>query len=75
MAKPTENDWETTGHVRTLVVQGGPVAGVYLCYRMAVPFLPALTRALALAVVFAPIQRWLESKFKRPDAAAGSRCF
>jgi predicted PurR-regulated permease PerM len=70
MAKPPENEWETAGHERTLVVLGCTVAGVYLCYRMALPFLPVLTWAFALAVVFAPFQRWLESKFKRPGAAA-----
>ena len=70
MAKPPENDWETAAHVRTLVVLGTTGAGIYLCYRMAVPFLPSLTWALALAVLCAPFQHWLESRFKTPGAAA-----
>ena len=70
MAAPPENDWETAGHVRTLVVLLATGAGVYLCYRMAVPFLPALTWALALAVLCAPFQHWLESRFKTQGAAA-----
>ena len=70
MAELPENNWNTAGHVRTLVVLGATGAGVYLCYRMAVPFLPALTWALALGVLFAPFQLWLESKLKRPGMAA-----
>jgi predicted PurR-regulated permease PerM len=45
--------------------------GGYLCYRMALPFLPALTWAAALAILFAPLHRWLESKFQRANLAAG----
>ena len=70
MSALPENDWGTAGHVRTLVVLGTTGAGVYLCYRMAVPFLPALTWALALAVLCAPLQRWLEFRFKTPGVAA-----
>ena len=70
MSALPENDWGTAGHVRTLVVLGTTGAGVYLCYRMAVPFLPALTWALALAVLCTPLQRWLEFRFKTPGVAA-----
>jgi hypothetical protein len=58
-------------HVRTLVILGATGAGGYLCYRMALPFLPAVTWALALAVLFAPFQRWQEGRLKRPGMAAG----
>jgi predicted PurR-regulated permease PerM len=44
--------------------------GAYLCFRLAIPFLPALAWALALAVLFAPLQRWLEAKLRRPSLAA-----
>lgn len=44
--------------------------GIYFCYMMAAPFLPALAWALALAVLFTPCQRWLESRFTHPSAAA-----
>ena len=44
--------------------------GIYLCYLMALPFVPALTWALALAVLFMPVQRWLESTLKHPNLAA-----
>jgi predicted PurR-regulated permease PerM len=38
---------------------------------MALPFLPAITWALALAILFSPFQRWLESKRIHPGLAAG----
>ena len=44
--------------------------GLYLCYLMALPFVPALTWALALAVLFMPVHRWLESTVKHPNLAA-----
>ncbi|MCB4791917.1 MAG: AI-2E family transporter [Elusimicrobia bacterium] len=44
--------------------------GIYLCYRLSEPFLPSLTWALALAVLFTPLQEWLELKLKRPSLAA-----
>ena len=39
-----------------LVVLLATDLGVYLCYLLAVPFLPPLVWAVALAVVFAPLQ-------------------
>lgn len=47
------------------------VAGLYLCYRMALPFLPALAWALALALLLAPLQRWLERNLRSPGISAG----
>jgi predicted PurR-regulated permease PerM len=69
-AAPIVNDWGSRSHVQTLVLMGATVVGIYLCYRLATPFLPALAWALALAVLFCPLQRWLESKLKRPSLAA-----
>lgn len=63
-------EWASAGHVRTLVVLAATGFGVYLCYRLALPFLPALVWALALAVLFSPFHRWLESKVPHPSAAA-----
>ena len=64
------NDWGSRSHVQTLVLMAVSALGLYLCYRMAAPFLPALAWALALAVLFSPFQRWLESKLKHPNLAA-----
>ena len=67
---PIEQDWGSRDHVQTLVLMLATVLGVYLCYRMAVPFLSVLAWALMLAVLFTPLQRWLESKIKHPSLAA-----
>ena len=44
--------------------------GVYLCYRLARPCIPALVWAGALALIFTPLQRWMEARVKRPNLAA-----
>jgi predicted PurR-regulated permease PerM len=46
--------------------------GIYLCFRIAVPFLSALAWALALAVLLVPLQRLLERKLKQPSLAAAT---
>ncbi len=58
------------GQARTLVLIALTVAGLSLCYLLAAPFLPALAWALALAVLFTPLQKWLESKIPHPSFAA-----
>jgi predicted PurR-regulated permease PerM len=55
-------------HLLALVV--ATALGVYLCYLMILSFVPALTWALALAVLFMPVHRWLESTVKHPNLAA-----
>ena len=44
--------------------------GIYICYRLMTPFLPSITAAIALAVVFEPLQLAIESRLKRPGLAA-----
>ena len=44
---------------RPLLLGGGVVFLVYLCWRMLAPFLPALCWAFALALIAEPIQAWL----------------
>lgn len=65
-----ENDWGSSNHVQTLVLMLATVLGVYLCYKLALPFLAVLTWALTLAVLFSPLQIWLESKLKHSSLAA-----
>ena len=69
-AAPIANDWGSRRHVQTLVLMAATVFGIYLCYRLAAPFLASIAWALALSVLFAPVQRWLESKLKRRGLAA-----
>lgn len=56
--------------VRLAVLTVITVGGVYLCVRLAAPFLYSLVWALTLAVLFSPLQRRLESRLKSPGAAA-----
>jgi predicted PurR-regulated permease PerM len=57
-------------HVQTLVLMAATALGIYVCFRLAAPFISAIAWALALAVLFAPFQRWLESRLKRHGWAA-----
>lgn len=64
------NDWGERSHVQTLLLMAVTALGIYLCGLLAAPFLPALAWALALAVLFAPFQQWLESKLAHSALAA-----
>jgi predicted PurR-regulated permease PerM len=55
--------------LHVLVLMSATGLGLYLCYRMALPFVPALTWALALAVLFMPVHRWLKSTLKGSNLA------
>lgn len=44
--------------------------GIYLCFRLAQPCIPALVWAGALALIFAPLHRRIEKKVHRPTLAA-----
>ena len=69
-AAASADDWGSRSHVHTLMLMGVTAVGIYLCYRVANPFLPALAWALALVVLFNPVHRSLEAKLKRPNLAA-----
>ncbi len=69
-ATQIESDWGSRSHIHTLVLMAVTVVGIYFCSQLAAPFLPAFAGALALAVLFAPLHRWLESKVKYPNLAA-----
>ena len=66
----TPSSWGSRSHVHALVLILVTAFGVYICYRLVIPFFPALVWALALAVMFTPLQQRLESKLKRPSMAA-----
>ena len=67
---PPANDWGSRSHVPTLVLIAATGIGFYVCYQLVLPFLSPLAWALALAVLFTPFHRWLESKLKRPGLTA-----
>ncbi len=71
VAAPLPQEWDSRSHIQTLVLIAAIALGIFLCCRLAAPLLSALAWALALAVMFAPLQRWFESKLKRrPSVAA-----
>ena len=69
------SDWASPSHMRTMVLIAVTAIGVYFCYRMAAPFMPAITAAFALAVLFTPLQTWFERKLKNASMAAALSVF
>ena len=67
---PDPNGRGTRSHSHPLVLMAATTLGVYLCCLLAIPFLSPLVWALTLAVVFAPVHRWLESGLKHRSVAA-----
>ena len=63
-------DWGSRNHIHVLELMAATALGIYLCYRMALPFMPPLTWALVLAVLFRPVHQWLASRVKRRTLAA-----
>lgn len=63
-------DWGSRNHIHVLELMAATALGIYLCYRMALPFMPPLTWALALAVLFRPVHQWLASRVKHRTLAA-----
>lgn len=63
-------DIASPSHLRTLVLLTATAGGIYLCLRLIGPFVAPLAWALTLAVIFMPLQRWLEARMKSPSLAA-----
>src|ERR1017187_3828880 len=55
---------------RWLALAGLTLVLLGLCFLLAVPFLPAITWGVALAIVAWPIHRWITYHIKRPGLAA-----
>ena len=70
LSAESANDWGSPLHVHALVLMAATCVGIYFCYWMIAPFFPAFAWALALAVLFAPLHRWLDAGLKRPSMAA-----
>lgn len=56
--------------VRTVGLLAATGLALWLCVLLAAPFVASLAWALALAVLFAPLQRGLERRWRRPNLAA-----
>lgn len=72
MSTEQTSEWGSRSQIHVLALAAATAMGIYLCYRMALPFLPALSWALALAVLFMPVYRWLESAVKHANLAASA---
>jgi predicted PurR-regulated permease PerM len=70
-ADPSAGHWLTRERLMTVALIGVTVLAVYLCYRITALFIPALTWALALAIVARPAHRWIADRVAHPDLAAG----
>jgi predicted PurR-regulated permease PerM len=63
---------ERRGPMRAFAHLVAILIGLYICYLLALPFLAALTWALALAVLAAPLHRAIERTVRRPSLAAAA---
>lgn len=63
--------WLRREDALNLVLLGITVLLLYVCLRLAYPFFPALTWALALNVVAHPLHQWITERTRRPNLAAG----
>ena len=70
MQKPTTVDGLFRAKTATFLLLIITGLAVYVCFLMAMPFLPALVWALTFAVLFEPLQIWFETKIKRASLAA-----
>jgi predicted PurR-regulated permease PerM len=61
--------WSRT-RVRGIALAGLAALGIYLCYRLAQPCIPSLVWAGALAIVFNPLHRYVESRVRSANMAA-----
>lgn len=62
----------TPERLRNITLLAATAVLLYLTYRIALPLLPALAWALALAVIAYPMQTFIDRKLKRPSLAAGT---
>jgi predicted PurR-regulated permease PerM len=66
-----EDGWWSRERALVLVLAAGTVLAVYVCYRMALPFLPAMSWALALAIMTRPLHRRIAARVRHAGLAAG----
>ena len=66
-----DKGWLSRKRVEALGLLLATLFAIYLCFRLTEPFLPALTWALALAVVGYPVHRWMQKRIRHPSIAAG----
>jgi predicted PurR-regulated permease PerM len=68
--QPPDSRLGSRSRLRAYILVAITVAGLFVCSLLTVPFLPALTWAIALAILFAQAHCWVEAKVKRPSLAS-----
>ncbi len=68
--EPVMRDLNTANRVGMLALAVATITGIVVCVLLAKPFLGALTWALALAIVFAPLHGRIEASLKHRNLAA-----
>lgn len=66
----SDSDWLTREKLLTLALLAVTVLLVYVCWLIVAPFFPALSWALALAIIAHPIHGWVARRIKNPAAAS-----
>lgn len=56
--------------VRSVLILLAAALGIYVCYQLSLPFLSAMTWALALAVILLPAHEWVERRIPWPNVSA-----
>ena len=62
-----DGGWLSRERALVLVLIVATALAFYVCYRLALPFLPAITWALALAVVAHPLHGLIAARVKNPQ--------
>jgi predicted PurR-regulated permease PerM len=70
-APQTEAPPPTNDRLRLVVLAALTAGLIGLCVLLAVPFLPAITWGVALAILAWPLHRWVSRHVERPGIAAG----
>lgn len=68
--QPANPQASTARRLRLLAHLAGTGIALYLCWQLAVPFLPPLVWGGSLAVLFTPVAAWLERRIRRRSLAA-----
>jgi predicted PurR-regulated permease PerM len=68
--QPPSEGWLTRERVLVLLLAAATAVAFYLCYRMVLPLLPAITWALAIAVVARPLHVWIGRRVHNANLAA-----
>jgi predicted PurR-regulated permease PerM len=62
--------WFTRERIMVMVLAAITIFFFYLCYQLVLPFVPALTWAVAIAVVAYPLHEWMRRRLKSKSLGA-----